>query len=287
MSSNANGRTGLYLKSSNVGYRLAGVPAQARDSARSTFVFLHGIGSGADSWSEQLNAIDRMESSGFRALAWDAPGYGQSNFLEREMPKACDYSLAMWRWLDSLSISSPITLVGHSLGALIATNAALHHPHAIERLVLLSPAQGYGDVPGGERAKIVTQRLSSLVRLGPAGMAQQRAHVMLSPTASAAHIERVRSIMAEVQVRGYAQAVYMLSTGTLVRDLLSLREARPELPIVVASGQADQITSPEKCDAVAMALGQSRINLGEVGHACALEGAHQVNRILGLEPVHG
>jgi pimeloyl-ACP methyl ester carboxylesterase len=287
MSSNANGRTGLYLKSGNVGYRLAGAPVEGRDRARSTIVFLHGIGSGADSWSEQLNAIDRMTTSGLRGLAWDAPGYGQSNFLDREMPKACDYALALWRWLDSLAITSPLTIVGHSLGSLVAVSAALHRPDAIQRLVLLSPAQGYGDVPGGERAKIVTQRLSSLVRLGPAGMAQTRAQAMLSPSARPEHLERVRSIMAEVHVRGYAQAVYMLSTGTLVRDLISLREVRPDLLIEVASGEADQITSPEKCDAVALALGQIRLSLGNVGHACALEGAQTVNQMIGLEFTHG
>ena len=42
-------------------------------------VFLHGVGGDSASWAPQIEAF----SSGFRAIAWDMPGYGPSLPLDR------------------------------------------------------------------------------------------------------------------------------------------------------------------------------------------------------------
>ena len=38
-------------------------------------ILLHGIGSNSRSWRRQLEGL----SSGFKVVAWDAPGYGRSS----------------------------------------------------------------------------------------------------------------------------------------------------------------------------------------------------------------
>lgn len=48
----------------------------------------------------------------------------------------------------------------------------------------------------------------------------------------------------------------------------------------VASGEADGVTPPAACDAVATALGQTRVSLGPVGHACAVEAPAAVQAFL-------
>ena len=35
-------------------------------------------------------------------LAWDAPGYGQSDRLEQPQPQAEAYAQRLWAWLDAL-----------------------------------------------------------------------------------------------------------------------------------------------------------------------------------------
>jgi len=257
-----------------VQYRRAGLAKHV------THVLLHGIGSGSGSWVSQLEAA--RHSRDVCVLAWDAPGYGESAPLDTVSPRAHDYAVRMWAWLDALQqkgtdVSRPFVLAGHSLGALIAARAAALRGNTISRLVLLSPAQGYGNALPEEREEKLRSRLNNLKALGPEGMAAKRSHAMLSSNATQIQLDWVREIMSQIHPHGYAQAAYMLSQGTLLHDLEDVR-----CPVVVASGEADGITPPVACDLVAHASGVERISLGSVGHACPLEAAERVNSLMSL-----
>lgn len=251
---------------------------QYRQSGRATdvtHVLLHGIGSGSASWAEQLGAADGR--SGVRVLAWDAPGYGESTLVGPASPVATDYAEGLWAWLDALDVHAPVVLVGHSLGCLMAASAAVLQPSRVRRLVLLSPARGYGDAPLAEREDKRQSRLAVLQRLGPEGMAAARAAAMLSPSATLEQIEAVRLTMSKVKVPGYTQATHLLVNGVLARDLSQLH-----CPVVVASGEADTITPPAACQQVARQAGVTWQNIGAVGHACPLQAPAAVNTLLGL-----
>lgn len=241
-----------------------------------THVLLHGIGSASGSWQAQLDWAQGRSDVGL--LAWDAPGYGSSSPVAPTAPQAEDYAQRLWSWLDALGEgrpNRPLVLVGHSLGALMAARAALLRPHQVQRLLLLSPARGYGDAPAASRDRMVATRLANLQQLGPSGMAQARAPAMVSPQATPAMVEQVRRTMAAIDPAGYTQAVHLLARGRLLDDLANLR-----LPIAVASGEADTITPPAACDLVAAAAGVQRLSLGAVGHACAVEAAQAVIDLL-------
>lgn len=240
-----------------------------------THVLLHGIGSGSASWVCQLEAARGRDD--LRVLAWDAPGYGRSAPVAPASPVASDYAARVWAWLDALGVTQPVALVGHSLGCLMAAAAAVQQPSRVRRLVLLSPARGYGDAPADERAQKLDSRLATLNRLGPQGMAEARAAAMLSPQAAPEWVAAVRETMAQVIPAGYTQATHLLCNGTLGRDVAVLH-----CPIDVASGEADTITAPASCSWVAQQAGVAWNNLGPVGHACPLEAAVAVNRLLGL-----
>ncbi len=252
-----------------VQYRVAG------EAPAVTHVLLHGIGSGSGSWIEQLRAAEGR--SDLRVLAWDAPGYGESAPVAPASPCAADYAERLWAWLDALQAHQPVVLVGHSLGCLMAARAALDQPLRVQRLVLLSPARGYGDAPDAERTEKLQSRLGNLQRLGPQGMAAARAAAMLSPAATPEQVELVRTTMAQVRVDGYTQATHLLANGVLLRDLLEVR-----CPLAVASGEADTITPPAGCSQVAQQAGVAWQSLGPVGHACPLEAPDAVNALLGL-----
>jgi len=250
-------------------YRVAG------DAPQVTHVLLHGIGSGAASWAYQLEAA--RGRSDLRVVAWDAPGYGRSAPVLPDSPVARDYGERVWAWLDALGSTQPVVLVGHSLGCLMAAAATVLHPERVRRLVLLSPARGYGDASAQERADKLNSRLATLNRLGPQGMADARAAAMLSPAVAPELVAAVRETMSQVIPAGYTQATHLLNNGTLCRDVAVLT-----CPITVASGEADTITPPASCSQVAQAAGQERVSLGEVGHACPLEAGLSVNALLGL-----
>lgn len=252
-------------------YRHAGAPL-----AQTTHVLLHGIGSGSASWLMQLDAATH-NAQHVGVLAWEAPGYGDSAPVKPHEPLAADYGQRVWAWLDALEVTRPITLVGHSLGALVAASAAAMQPERVSRLVLLAPAQGYGLAQAALRAQKLNDRLHALQTLGPKGMASKRGVAMLSPQGSAEQLTFVQSIMGQVHPAGYTQATHLLSQSDLATDL-----KHNMAPLVIASGRADGITPITSCQDLAARFSVPWQDLGEVGHACALEGAAPVNTLLGL-----
>jgi pimeloyl-ACP methyl ester carboxylesterase len=252
-------------------YRHAGAPLE-----QTTHVLLHGIGSGSGSWLMQLDAAGH-NAKHVGVLAWEAPGYGESASVKPRQPLAADYGQRVWAWLDALKITHPITLVGHSLGALMAASAAAIQPQRVSRLVLLAPAQGYGLADTNLRTQKLNDRLHAINTLGPEGMANKRGAAMLSPQGSAEQLTYVQSIMGQVHPAGYVQATYLLSHGDLASDL-----KHNTTPLIIASGRADGITPMAGCQDLAARFSVPWQDLGEVGHACALEGAMTVNTLLGL-----
>ena len=243
-----------------------------------THVLLHGIGSASGSWLAQLVQATQAGAPVCRLLAWDAPGYGESETLSASIPDAGAYAHRMWDWLDATgAIEQPLTLVGHSLGALMAARAAMLRPARIAHLFLLAPAQGYARAEAAVREKKLSDRLASLAEFGPAGMARRRASAMLSAQAAQEQIAFVEQVMAAIRPDGYTQAAHMLSGGDLRHDLEPLRCMR-----TIASGSADTVTPPQGCESLASALGIAYVSLGPVGHSCALEAGAAVNRLLGL-----
>ena len=179
-------------------------------------VCLHGIGSGAASWLDTALLLAPQA----RVIAWDAPGYGASTPLAPAAPTAADYAERLRALLDALDIDRCV-LVGHSLGALTAASAA--RPGSalaarIARLVLISPAAGYGaPARADERRRVHAQRLDTLAGAGIAGMAAQRRRPpAVRPAPSELARQWVRWNMARLNEGGYRQAVELLCGGDLL-----------------------------------------------------------------------
>jgi len=229
-------------------------------------VLLHGIGSGAGSWLEVALQLGQHA----RVVAWDAPGYGASTPLRPAAPRAEDYAERLLHTLDALNIERCV-LVGHSLGAITAAAFSRLHPQRVSRLVLLSPARGYGD-PAREvqRQQVRSKRLTTLEQLGIAQMAAQRSSAMLSARPTAKALAWVHWNMARLNQQGYRQAIELLCGDDL------LRHAPLPVPCEVHCGEADAITAPETCLTLAKALGASFNLIADAGHASPIEQPHVV-----------
>ena len=114
-------------------------------------MLLHGISSGAASWHKQ------MALNGFRVLAWDMPGYGESPMLAVARANAGDYADALAAMLDRAGVWQTV-LVGHSLGALVASAFAAKFPDRVIHLVLADAAQGYGNAAPEQREQVWRNR---------------------------------------------------------------------------------------------------------------------------------
>ncbi len=98
-----------------------------------TLVLVHGLGSGAEHWLPMARELARDH----RVVLVELPGHGVS-----EMPAALsldELADGLDRALDAES-SEPVTLVGHSIGGLVATAEALRAPQRVRALVLIETA---------------------------------------------------------------------------------------------------------------------------------------------------
>jgi len=100
-------------------------------------LFLHGIRGNRRNWRRQLEFFSRH----FRAAAWDARGYGESEDYEGPLRFDEHFTADVLRAADHFG-AGKFHLVGLSMGGRIARNFALRHPERLRSLVLAgtSPA---------------------------------------------------------------------------------------------------------------------------------------------------
>ena len=95
-------------------------------------LLIHGVGLNADAWEPQITALSARR----RVIAVDMPGHGASD-LAPDGAGLGDYVAAIDGLIDALGLS-PIPVVGHSMGAMIALGLALDHPQKIAAVVALN-----------------------------------------------------------------------------------------------------------------------------------------------------
>jgi len=115
-------------------------------------LFLHGLGGNRHHWREQLPIF----ATRFKAVAWDARGYGESDDYEGSL-KFEDFSADVLRVLDHFK-QHKAHLVGLSLGGRIARNFALRHPERVAKLVLANTTPGFDALTPDEVKKFVAER---------------------------------------------------------------------------------------------------------------------------------
>ena len=98
-------------------------------------ILVHGIASSSVTFQE---LVPRLRDS-HRVIALDILGFGES-----PAPAGAHYTIdehadALDATIRSLRLQAPFVLVGHSLGALIASRYTAENPQAVAKLVLVSP----------------------------------------------------------------------------------------------------------------------------------------------------
>ncbi|MDT8857547.1 alpha/beta fold hydrolase [Paracoccaceae bacterium Fryx2] len=97
-------------------------------------LLLHGLFDDGRGWRD---LPQRLARAGHPVLVPDLPGHGASEARADDLDSA---TAALAALLDRVAPDGPLRLVGHSLGAVLATRLAVLLGNRVERLVLLSPA---------------------------------------------------------------------------------------------------------------------------------------------------
>jgi 3-oxoadipate enol-lactonase len=176
--------------------------------------------------------------------------------------------------LDALGVAGPAVVVAHSMGTLVARTLVARSPALVRGLALLAP------VPApGEKVRHFQQERAALIRTGdlPAVAAlilngsvsqQTRAH---KPEAAVL----VRELVMRQDPEGYARNVEALGAAADPGPLPA------DIPVVIAAGDQDAMTTPEFCGE--LAGGQTNVTIRQVtgaGHWLPIEDGPAVTALL-------
>lgn len=131
-------------------------PAMTVQGHGPVVVFLHGVGGGKASYDRQLPIF---AAAGYRAAAFDSPGYGDNPPVESlSWDALADAVLA---GIDALGVEK-VALVGHSMGGMVAQEVAARAPERLWALVLSGTSPAFGNRDGAFQKKFVADRLGPL-----------------------------------------------------------------------------------------------------------------------------
>ncbi len=233
-----------------------------RGTGDCALVFLHGVGGGAHAWTEQLDVFAAL---GYRAVAWDMPGYGSSALIEPyTMASAAD---ALARMIEQLG-SRTTVVVGHSLGGMVAQEFAGAHRGRYQGLVLFATSPAFGKADGNWQQEFLAARLKPLDEgRTMAEVAARLVPSMLGEHAATGCAEQARALMAAVPPATYRAAMHVL-VGFDRRAWLPAIT----VPTLVLAGERDGNAPPAVMQRMAEKIPAARyVELPGAGHLANME----------------
>ena len=228
-----------------------------------TVVFMHGIGGNRTNWSEQLDAL----APAFRAVAWDARGYGASDDYDGGLAFPM-FATDLLRLLDHLDVAQA-HLVGLSMGGRIAMDFYESHPGRVASLVLCDTFPGYdASITAEQREKFIRSRKQPLVEgKAPRDIAPLVAPTLLSKGATQASLQRLIDSMTALHKESYIKAIEAMTRYEPVARLADIA-----VPTLVVCGDEDSLTPPAVAREMVAAIPGARLALIErAGHLSNIE----------------
>lgn len=235
-------------------------------------IFLHGIGGNRRNWVEQMPAVGRH----FRAIAWDARGYGDSEDYPEPL-RFPDFASDVGRLLDHLGVPAA-HLVGLSMGGRIALDFFEQFPERVLSLGLIDTFAGYDQsfTPAAREKFIELRRKPLLEGKEPRDIAPTVARTLVSSRASPAHIAALVDSMGRLHKESYIKAVEAMTRYERVADL-----SRVRVPTLIVVGDQDRLTPPGVARDMAAAIsGSSLVVIRNAGHLTNIEQPEIFNRVL-------
>ncbi|HEX3040974.1 MAG TPA: alpha/beta hydrolase [Solirubrobacterales bacterium] len=244
-------------------------------------LFVHGI---AGCWRNFLENLPYLAANGYRAIALDLPGFGDSPMPSWEITMA-NYGRLIHDFCERLGIDRVAALVGNSMGGFIATEAVIEEPQRFERLVLISAAgvsfaewQGRSVDAAGRIFKAAIPMLSGERRsywTRPRGRMLAFGRIFRNPNKLRPELlaEQVRP---GLQAPGFSEALASIF-GYDTRERLP----EIEIPTMVVWGLNDQIVPVEGALGYHRLIPSSRLEIFErTGHLPQLERPARFNPLL-------
>lgn len=241
-----------------------------------TVVMLHGIGGGHLAFAPQ---VETLAGAGYRAVAWDMPGYGRSAPIEPYTFKGLAQSCI--DLIDALQCEN-VVLVGHSMGGMVAQEVVARRPDKVNRLVLAGTSAAFGRTTDGRRADTWAQQFIA-ERTAPLDAGKSMADVartmvprMVGPGALPEGLRLAEHCMGGVPAATYRRALDCLVTFDRQRALTDIR-----VPTLLIGGEFDRVAAPSVMKQMAESIPRARYaELKGIGHLMNLEAPDDFDGLL-------
>jgi len=227
-----------------------------------TVLMLHGIGGGHLSFAPQ---VESLASNGYRAVAWDMPGYGHSAPIEpytfKGLAESCITLIEGLRCED-------VVLVGHSMGGMVAQEVVARRPGLVSRLVLCGTSASFGKPDGDWQREFVAERTAPLdAGRTMAQLAEQLVPQMVGPGSLPEGVRLAQHCMSQVNPSTYKRALEALVTFDRRANLANIHA-----PTLLIAGEHDRNAPPAVMKKMSQAIvGSTYFEMRGIGHLQNLE----------------
>ena len=248
------------------------VPAATVLGQGTTALFLlHGVGGGKEAWQANQPA---WADAGYRTLAWDAPGYGATTPVD-----PCNMTglaRALERLIDQTAAVTNV-LIGHSMGGMVAQQAAALFPEKIHGLVLSATSPSFGPPGSGWQQNFLRDRFAPLdTGLGMAGLARQLVPAMMAPGSDATRQAPAAALMSGVPEASYRAALAAIVEFNQLDNLPLIG-----VPTLCLAGEHDRNAPPSVLRKMAERIpGAQYACIPGVGHLANMEAPAAFNAVV-------
>lgn len=259
------------LKVASTFYTKDGTAFKSYGDQPSPLIFIHGVGMRGDVWSPQVEYF----SNDYQVITYDFLGHGESH-LPPEEPVLDDYVEQLNNLLKHLNLSL-ISLVGHSMGALISVAFALKYPDKVKALVPINIAFNRSE----EAQKGVLNRANQILQTNKILNIEQTLERWFKNKTSAddlKKIDKIRNWLANTSPQGYGRTyrLFALSDKVFLNKLSRLRP-----PVLYLTGDEDPNSTPDMSQQMAEETPNGSSNsLTSEAHMMSYIAANKVNPII-------
>ncbi len=239
------------------------MPFYIERGAGDTAVFLlHGVGGGHRAFDATLPSLAQ---AGYRAISWDAPGYGTS--AATEPLSMTVFADALLRLIDHIGARRNV-VIGHSMGGMVAQEACFRRPSAMDGLVLFATSAAFGKPGGDWQREFLQSRFAALdAGLGMAGLAPVLVGGMLALGANLETREAATSLMRTVPEATYRAALAAIVSFNRLQNLPNIT-----MPVLCLACDEDKTAPPPVMEKMAHQMPDARFrSLSHAGHLGNME----------------
>ena len=236
-----------------------------------TVLMLHGIGGGHLAFAPQVEAL---ASQGYRAVAWDMPGYGRSAPIEPYTFKGL--AQACINLIEGLQCGG-VTLLGHSMGGMVAQEVVARRPELVSRLILCGTSPSFGKPDGDWQREFIAQRTAPLdAGKTMAELAEVLVPQMVGPGSLPEGVKLAAHCMAGVNPSTYRRALECIVTFDRRANLPNIH-----VPTLLVAGEHDRNAPSAVMQKMAGQIPHSTfIEMKGIGHLQNLEAPEEFDALL-------